>query len=134
MASNGEKTVVALILGLAAGYAAGILTAPKSGAETREDIKKAAVKLKKEASAKLAMLKDDLDKLIDEANAKAKELSGKARQELDDLVDKAKVAQSKSKNVLSAVKSGESDDKDLAKAVADVKDAKKHLANYLKRA
>lgn len=132
MASNGEKAAVALVFGLAAGYVAGILTAPKSGAETREDLKNAAEKFKKEATAKLALLKDDLDKLIDEATVRAKDLSGRAQKELEDLVGKAKAAQSKSKDVLSAVKSGDSDDKDLQKALADVKNAKKNLANYLK--
>jgi gas vesicle protein len=133
MASNGEKTVVALVLGLAVGYATGILTAPKSGAETRQDIKDAAEKFKKEAVIKLAVVRDDLDHVIDVAQAKADELSGKARKEIEELLDKAKVAQAKSKDVLLAVKNGESDDKDLDKAVSDVKDAKNHLKNFLKR-
>lgn len=133
MASNGEKTVVALVLGLAVGYVAGILTAPKSGAETRQDIKDAAEKFKKEATMKLAVLRDDLDHVMAVAQEKAEELSGKARKEIEELLDKAKTAQDKSKVVLQAVKSGESDDKDLEKAVNDVKDAKNHLYKFLKK-
>ena len=133
MASNGEKTVVALVFGLAVGYATGILTAPKSGAETRQDIKDVAEKLKKEATIKLALVRDDLDHVINVAQTKADELSGKARKEIEELLEKAKVAQAKSKDVLLAVKNGESDDKDLHKAVSDVKDAKNHLSNFLKK-
>jgi len=40
------KKVLAIIGAAAAGFAAGILTAPKSGKETRKDLKKKAVKLK----------------------------------------------------------------------------------------
>lgn len=134
MASNGEKAVVALVVGAALGYAAGILTAPKSGKETREDIKVAADKLKKDAEAKLSLAKEDLSKAIEEASNKARELSGKGRKELDDLLSKGKDVQVKASDVLKAAKNGESEDKDLQKAVAEVKDAKKHLVNYLKRA
>ena len=40
------KKVLAIIGAAAAGFAAGILTAPKSGKETRKDLKKKAIKLK----------------------------------------------------------------------------------------
>lgn len=43
------KKILTVIGAVAAGFAAGVLTAPKSGKETRSDIKKRAVKLKKEA-------------------------------------------------------------------------------------
>jgi gas vesicle protein len=40
------KKVLAIIGAIAAGFTAGILTAPKSGKETRKDLKDKAVKLK----------------------------------------------------------------------------------------
>ena len=43
------KKVLAVIGAAAAGFAAGILTAPKSGKETRKDLKKKAGKLKSDA-------------------------------------------------------------------------------------
>lgn len=131
--AKGEKAAAALIVGAALGFAAGVLTAPKSGKETREDIKVAAVKLKKDAAIKLAMAKTELGKAIDEATARAKDLSGKSRKELDDLIVKGKAAQAKSLDVLSAVKNGESDDKDLKKALNDAKSAKNNLWSYLGR-
>lgn len=132
MAKNSEKAFLALVVGLAAGYAAGILTAPKSGAETREDLKQAADKFKKEANDKLSELQGELDHLIDEANAKAKELTGKAKKELEDVVDKAHDAKAKSKKVLTAVKNGDSDSAELQKAITEVKAAKKHLLGFIR--
>ncbi len=41
---NGKKIAIGTAIGLAAGYVTGILTAPKSGKETRQDIKKIAPK------------------------------------------------------------------------------------------
>ncbi len=132
MASKGEKAALALVIGVAAGYVAGILTAPKSGKETREDLKEAGEKIKRNAEAKLFEAREDLGKVIDEVSDKAKELSGKARKEADELLDKGKTAQAKAKEVLRAFKGGESSDKDLQKAVIDVKDAKNHLARFLR--
>ena len=59
------KKVLAIIGAAAAGFAAGILTAPKSGKETRKDLKKKAVKLKadteKVAGKAAAVAKDSVD-------------------------------------------------------------------------
>ena len=61
------KKVLAVIGAAAAGFAAGILTAPKSGKETRKDLKKKAVKLKadteKVAGKAAAVAKDSVDSL-----------------------------------------------------------------------
>ena len=61
------KKVLAIIGAAAAGFAAGILTAPKSGKETRKDLKKKAVKLKadteKVAGNAAAVAKDSVDSL-----------------------------------------------------------------------
>nr|MCU0667559.1 hypothetical protein [Patescibacteria group bacterium] len=108
------------------------LTAPKSGKETRQDIKKASEKFKKDAAAKIQETKEELSELIDQANVKVRELSDKGKKELDELVVKAKAAQAKAAEVFSAVKSGEAEDKDLQKALEGAKTAKNHLAGYLK--
>ena len=130
--STGEKAVIALVLGAAIGYAAGILTAPKSGKETRKDIKVAANKVKKSAFEKYEHVRTDLNGAIADAKIKAKDLSDKGRKELDLLIEKGKVAQGKAGDVFSAVKQGAADDKDLDKAVHEAKKAKDHLVKYLK--
>ena len=60
----------AVVVGAVAGYVAGILTAPKSGKETRQDIKKASAELKKNLEVKLQVTKDELAKLIAQATEK----------------------------------------------------------------
>ena len=61
------KKVLAIIGAAAAGFAAGILTAPKSGKETRKDLKKKAVKLKadteKVAGKAAEVARDSVDSL-----------------------------------------------------------------------
>lgn len=61
------KKVLAIIGAAAAGFAAGILTAPKSGRETRKDLKKKAIKMKadteKVAGKAAAVAKDSVDSL-----------------------------------------------------------------------
>lgn len=123
----------AVVVGAVAGYVAGILTAPKSGKETRQDIKKASAELKKNLEVKLQVTKDELAKLIAQANERLQILSDRGKKELDVVLVKAKAAQAKSKEVLSAVKSGEASDKELQKALDQAKQAKQHLASYLKQ-
>ena len=59
------KKVLTTVAAIAAGFAAGILAAPKSGKETREDIKKKAGELKTETDKKSkqakAAAKDSID-------------------------------------------------------------------------
>lgn len=131
--SDGKGVLAAIIVGAAAGYVAGVLTAPKSGKETREDLKKSAEKYKQEAAVRLQDAKEDLSKLVEDASEKAQYYSEKGKKEVSVLVDKAKLAQNKAKDVLHAVKRGEAEDKDLQSALTEASEAKKHLVDYLKK-
>ena len=51
-----KKFAIGTVIAAAAGYVAGLLTAPKSGKETREDIKNTAVKTYKVAEKELKEL------------------------------------------------------------------------------
>lgn len=113
------------------GYLAGILTAPKSGRETRKDIKKAANKAVAESEKKLKELHSDLDKLIANGKKQASTASTKAKAELNKAISKAQAAKDKARGILSAVHEGEAADKDLDKAVKDAKAALDHLKQYL---
>lgn len=128
-----KKVAVGAAVAGAAGYLAGLLTAPKSGRETREDLKNAGRKGVSEAEKQLKSLHTDLAKTVDEAKDKGSKLSGKAQKELTGLVDKAKDTKEKVREVLSAVHEGDATDKDLKKAVADAKHALAHLKEYLKK-
>lgn len=127
------KLAIGAALAAGIGYAAGILTAPKSGKQTRKDIQKAAVKAKKEAEAKLKVLHSDLSDMITKGKTQAKSAGAKAKDGLDDALAKAQVAKDKARQLLSAVHEGEADDKDLKKAIDEVKKATQHLKTFVKK-
>lgn len=117
----------------AAGYVAGILTAPKSGKETRKDIKDATEHGVTEAEKQLKNLHTELGDKVDEARKRSDTLSGKAQKELRNAADKAKDAKEKAREVLSALHEGNAEDKDLKNALADAKHALDHIKDYLKK-
>ena len=130
---TGRKLAIGATIAGAAGYLAGILTAPKSGKQTREDIGNKAVDVKDESVMQLEDMEADLNDLLKKTKNKTIALSAKAREEFDEAVIAAKDAQNKATYVLKAVKAGEADDPDLNKALKQAKQAKKNLGKYLKR-
>jgi gas vesicle protein len=130
---NLKKLAIGGTIAAAAGYVAGILTAPKSGKQTRGDIKDAADHGMAEVEKELKKLHTELDKVIKEAKAGGDKLSAKAKKELDEILDKAKDSKEKVREVLSALHEGDADDKDLKKAVTEASDAIAHLKKFLKK-
>ncbi len=116
-----------------AGYVAGVLTAPKSGKETRGDIKDTANKGVLEAEKELKKLHSELDKLLNESKDKGSDLSDKASKELTILVDKAKDSKEKARTMLSAIHEGDAQDKDLRKAITEAHKAIDHIRTYLNK-
>lgn len=129
---TGRKIAVGALVAGAVGYLAGILTAPKSGKETREDIAEKASELKDEGVEQLQDLRDELDGLINDAKDKTVALSAKAREEFNEAVVAAKDAKNKAGTVIKAVKAGEAQDPDLNKAIKQANLAKKNLGKYFK--
>ena len=75
------KFVLGAAIGAAAGVVAGLLTAPKSGKETRADLKKKARELKQDATAKGDELRAKGEKAYYDARDAARDLhdrSGRA--------------------------------------------------------
>lgn len=128
-----KKLAIGTSLAAAAGFVAGILTAPKSGKETRRDIKKAAKDGVNRVEAQFNKTHEQLNSALEEAQTKAGQLSGKARDELNAAVDKAKAAKDKAQTVFSSMRGGGVEDKDLQKALDGVKEALDHLKSYLKK-
>lgn len=133
MSKNAKKFAVGAVLAAAAGYVAGILTAPKSGKETREDIKEGVEHGVAEAEKQLKKLHTELNQLMDEARSRGRELKGKAQEEMEKAVDAAKVVKEKTRELLSAVHEGDAEDKDLKRAVNEASKAVEHLKTYLKK-
>jgi gas vesicle protein len=131
--NNIKKIAIGSTIAAAAGYIAGILTAPKSGKETRTDIKEATDRGIAEAEKDLKKLHTELDKVIKEAKTGRGKLGKKAEKDLGGLLDKAKDTKEKAREMLSAIHEGDAEDRDLKKAIKDANDAIDHLRDYLKK-
>ena len=128
---TGRNMAIGAALAAGAGYVAGILTAPKSGKETRKDIKDTAAKTKAEAEKRLKALHSEVTELIDKAKAAVQNVSSGKKEDLGAAIQKAVAAKEAAREVLSALHEGDADDKDLKKAMADINDAVEHLKKYV---
>lgn len=128
-----KRIAIGSTIAAAAGYLAGLLTAPKSGKETRGDIKAAADRTMAEAEKDLKRLHTELDKVITEAKTRGDTLSTKAQADLAELVEKAKDTKEKAREMLSALHEGDAEDQDLKRAIANANSALDHLRDYLKK-
>lgn len=129
--SIAKKIALTTLAAAAAGYLAGILTAPKSGKETRKDIKDTAKRGYSEAEKQLKKLHTELNQTLEEAKTKLGTLNGKAREELDAAMNVAKQGKDKARQLLSAVHEGEAEDKDLQVAIEEARASLEHLKKYL---
>ncbi len=121
------------LIAAGAGYIAGVLTAPKSGKETRKDIAKNASKAKTEGEKQLKKLHSEINELIDVADKKSKTAKVKADKELQKALERAKEAKQKARLLLSALHDGDADDPNLKEVIKEVKAAKANLAKFLKK-
>lgn len=133
MRKRDRSVAMGTLIAAGIGYAAGVLTAPKSGRETRRDLQKAAIKAKKEAEKNLKELHLELSSLIETSMQQGKKLTAAKKQEFEVALDKAQQAKKKIGEILSAIHEGESEDKDLKSAVKDVNAAIEHLRKYAEK-
>ncbi len=126
---------VIMLTGLAAlsGYLAGVLTAPKSGRETRDDLKNAGRRGLSDAEKQLKNVLTALGEVMDEVKVRGATVGDRAGKELEQLTEKAKQARGKAREVLSAIHEGDAQDKDLKEAVSQANQALSHLRAYLKK-
>ena len=131
--NNGKKWAIGTIIAGIVGYIAGILTAPKSGKETRKDIADTAVKAKNEAERRLKELHSELSKLIDQSKVQLTKLTAEAKKDLAAAVDKAQKAKEKARQILSGFHEGDAGDKDLQAAIKEADQAISHLKSFIKK-
>lgn len=110
-----------------------MLTAPKSGKDTRAELKTKASETYSVAEKELKKLHTELGDVISEAGDKLSTLRGRGEKSLDDAVSKGQKAKDKAREMLSSLHDGEADDKDLKKAIAEATKAVENLRNYLKK-
>lgn len=130
-----NKTIRKFAIGAAItgliGYIAGILTAPKAGKETREDIKNKAGETYAAAEKELKKLHTELNDLISDASEALSKLKGKSGEGLHEAIEKSQVAKQKARELLSSLHDGEAEDKELQKAITEASKAIEHLKEFL---
>lgn len=82
MASK-SKFALGALLGATAGVVAGMLTAPKSGKETRADLKRKADEFKHEAATRGEQAKQSATKTADEVRGHADDLKDRTQRAAD---------------------------------------------------
>lgn len=127
------KIVLGTAIAAAAGYVAGILTAPKSGKETRQDIKDKAVETYAAAEKQLKKLHTELGQLIAQITEKAKDLREKGGNKFDDILSQSHKAKDKAREMLTSLHEGEAEDADLKKAIAEATKAISNLRTFLEK-
>ncbi len=130
---NAKRFAIGTVVAAAAGYVAGVLTAPKSGKETRKDIKDTAIKTYAETEKQLKKLHTELNDLLGKAKLQVSDLKGKSQVDLNRAIDAGMVIKEKARELLSAVHEGDAEDKDLQSAIAEANKAVDHLKAYLQK-
>jgi gas vesicle protein len=132
-ADTARKVAIGAALAAAAGYVTGILTAPKSGKETRDELKNTATRKKTEAEKELKKLHTELTDLIHDVKDKGSDMGTKTSKDMHAFLDKAVVAKEKARDLLSALHEGDAEDKELQQAIADANKAIDHLRKFVKK-
>jgi len=130
---KGKKFALGAAVAAVGGYVAGVLTAPKSGKETRADIRKAASESMSEAEKQLKSLHTQMNDLLDQAKEQAEQLKGRTRHEYDTLIEKTQAAKERTRELLSTLHEDVAEDKELQQAIKDADKAIEHLKTFLKK-
>jgi gas vesicle protein len=128
-----RNVAIGAALSALAGYIAGILTAPKSGKETRQDIRDKTAASYAATEKELKKLHTELTNVMNDVSARIESLKGRTGKDAGDALDMGREVKQKTREVLSALHDGEADDKDLKKAIQDATTAIEHLRDFLKK-
>lgn len=131
--SSGRKFALGAVIAGVAGYVTGILTAPKSGKDTRKDIKDNVDRSLVEAERELKKLHTELASKLEEVKVVSLKFSGKAKKEVDSSINKARDAKEKVREMLSAIHEGDADNEDLQLAIKEANQALAHIKDYFKK-
>ena len=93
------KTVLGVAFGAVAGFVTGILVAPKSGKQTRQDLHDVALKSKDTIIEKA-------DEAKEFAESKAKQAKAKAEEVIGDVTDKANELKDRTEQAVQGAKKG----------------------------
>ena len=131
MGKSTRNLVIGSLVGLGVGYATGILTAKKSGKETRQDIAKATMDAKHKADETIKSLHSDLDNLLKQGEELLKNTKNVVKDEFVKALEAAKKARDNALEVIKAINEGDASDADLSDAISEANKAIDHLKTYL---
>ena len=133
MAKEAKKGIaVGAIIGAVAGFLTGLLTAPKSGKETRDNIKSTADRFGSQAEKELKKLYKEVVSVSDDLRQKAAEATGKAKKEFTVLEENAGKVRQKLGELLSNVRDGDIDTDSIGKVIKEAEKVLKDLRKSLK--
>lgn len=133
MKKRTKQVAAGSVLAAGLGLVVGLLTASKSGRETRQHLRKSSIKAKREAERQLKRAHSELSKILERGSAQVKLLNVKARSGAQESLRRARAAKKKASEMLSAIHEGDAEDEDLKKVVDDVNAAVKDVKKYLKK-
>jgi len=122
-----SKNWLKVAAGAAVGVVVGLLTAPKSGRETRRDIKKKALHLSSEAEKRLKKLYKHLIREANVLETKSRHLQGQAKKEIGEAIKKARFISERVKQMISDIRDGLADQDEVDKAIAAGEKAQEDL-------
>ncbi len=124
---------VGAAIGAVVGVITGILFAPKSGKETRQDIKHAAVTASDKVLEEARKLQQEANELVEKLENFAKENGDKIGKTAQDHAKDLKHKASSLAEIAKSFKAGEASDKDLDKAIHQVKEARTSIKAFLSK-
>lgn len=128
---NSRRLAISAIFAASVGYLMGILTAPKSGKDTRKELASSTNASKREIEVKLKKVHRDLLKQLKLAQEDIDSATTQINVELNKAITKAKEAEKKVKETLSALHEGTADNPELNDALTEANRALEHFKKYL---
>lgn len=128
-----KKFAIGAAIAGAAGYVAGVLSAPTEGKKTRKKLRKNAQNSITEFEKQLKELHTELGELVGQIKQDGTKHSESTQKKFSSALEGAHGAKDKLREVLSSIHEGEASDKDLKKALEDARRALDHLKKFIKK-
>jgi gas vesicle protein len=128
-----KKVAIGTSIAAVAGYVAGLLTAPKRGQDTRDDILDVAEKGKVDLEKEFKGISREIGHVVRDAKKKSVKVNKKGQAEIRTMVEKSLDNKEKLREVISAIHDGSAEDEDLKRAVKNANSAIEHLKDYIKK-
>lgn len=131
MRRSTKTFAIGTMLAGVAGFVMGVLFAPKSGEETRKDIKDSVSSVRKISEKALKQSYGELTKVMEEVNKKIAELTAQRKHDVEEALSKAESVRIKIREILSALHEGVAEDEDLNAAVKEAHNIVNDLRKYI---